>query len=98
MCHVLAYADMLFGWQLFIKRSELLKSINREIVPPDLAENNLGKLFLIHVTVVSHTKYRFDPRMCALQQHSSRERYCVSVMRDFFDYASVLCLSASSER
>jgi len=37
VAHVLVYADMLFGWQLFHKRVEMLKSVDQEIqkmVPP----------------------------------------------------------------
>jgi hypothetical protein len=47
--HVLVYAEMLFGWQLFHKRVELLKSVNQEIqkvAPPPISfgcEKKLSK-------------------------------------------------------
>ena len=31
VCHILAYAEMLFAWELPQKRSELLKSVEKEV-------------------------------------------------------------------
>jgi hypothetical protein len=43
--HVLVYADMLFGWQLYHKRVELLKSVNQEVqkIAPPHVSSGLGQ-------------------------------------------------------
>lgn len=60
--HILVYADMLFRWQLFHKRVELLKSVNQEVqkIASPHVSSGLGLAGLGMATISTCNCYSFS--------------------------------------
>lgn len=50
--HVYIYADVLFSWQLFHKRLELLKAVPYADTVADSTQHRIGTLRLLNVLVL----------------------------------------------
>src|SRR5882762_219809 len=95
---------MLFGWRLFHKRVELLKSVDQEvqkIVPPYFtsgSEQRIGKWTVLFLSVTEIIPHRCDYIMRTMQECISSKRNNMFDLCKSSQITTMLYLSATCER